>query len=45
MQKKRTELIQKSKVNPDNKKLKDELEHIIVEITRLVSDKNRDKIL
>ena len=44
LQKKRTELVQRTKLNPDNKNLKDELEHVIVEITRLVSDRNRDKI-
>ena len=36
--------MQKCKMNPNNQNLKGELEHIIVEITRLVSDKNRDKI-
>ena len=44
LQKKRTELVQRSKMRPDDEELKVELEHVIEEITRLVSDINRDKI-
>ena len=43
--KKRSELIQKMKTDPDNQYLKDELEKVLVEVTEvIVSRENRDKV-
>ena len=45
LQKKRSEILQLIKKDPNNQSLKDELEEIISQLTILVSEQNRDKIV
>ena len=44
LQKERTELVQKSKLDPENDEIKKDLEKVTDNITKLVSEKNRDKL-
>ena len=41
---KRTELLQKIKIDPNNDELKEELEKVVEQVTEIVSKENRDKI-
>ena len=44
LQKQKTELVQKGKLDPKNDEIKEDLNKVIDDITKLVSEKNRDKI-
>ena len=44
LMKKRSELVQQSKKDPNNDDTKDELEKVVIELTNIVSKQNRDKI-